>query len=290
MRARTSRAADRNYYDLAAMGLLSRRTQGSELAFEAYGVEVAVATEDAELIQRIESRLPPGHRRVAPSVDMPHLSLMRDRGEGFDVVAGGTAVTMSAELEVALRVLDSQIRAEIALRSPEAVFVHAGAVGHDGRAILLPGRSFSGKTTLVAALVRAGASYYSDEFAVLDEDGLLHAYPKPLSMRAEGARWGEESHAADLGGETGDVPLPVGMIVSTSYRSGESFEPERRSAGQGAIALVGNAVPARHRSDKVMATARRAAADALVLAGNRGEAEAAAQEILAWSERLAGAR
>jgi hypothetical protein len=186
-------------------------------------------------------------------------------------------------------VLDSQIGAEIALRSPEAVFVHAGAVGHDGRAILLPGRSFSGKTTLVAALVRAGASYYSDEFAVLDEDGLLHPYPKPLSMRSDASRWGEESDVADLGGEAGEVPLPVGMIISTSYRSGQSFEPERRSAGQGAIALVGNAVPARHRSDEVMATARRAAEAALVLEGPRGEAEAAAQEILARSKRLATA-
>ena len=272
------------------MGVLKRRKQGSELAFEAYGVSIAVAVEDPKLIERIEPRLPPGHRRVKPSNAMPRLSLTRDSGEGFDVVAGGTRVTMSADLDVALRVLDSQIRAEIALRSPEAVFVHAGAVGHDGRAILLPGRSFSGKTTLVAALVRAGASYYSDEFAVLDKEGLLHPYPKPLSVRVKGARWGEESHAADLGGETGEVPLPVGMILSTSYRSGRTFEPERRSAGQGAMALVANAVPARHRPGEVMATARRAAEGALVLEGDRGEAEAAAQEILAWSERLASAR
>jgi hypothetical protein len=268
------------------MGLLSRRTHAEELAFEAYGVSVAVAAEDPELMERIEARLPPGHRRVEPAEDMPRLSLRRDLGDGFDVVAGGTAVTLSAELDVALRVLESQIRAEVALRSPEAVFVHAGAVAYEGRGIVLPGRSFSGKTTLVAALVRAGATYYSDEFAVLDEDGLLHPYAKPLSMRSVGARWGEESDAADLGGETGEVPLPVGMIVSTSYRAGESFEPERRSAGQGAIALVGNAVPARHRSDRVMATARRAAEAALVLDGARGEADVAAREILAWAGRL----
>jgi hypothetical protein len=247
------------------MDLLSRRRQGSELAFEAFGAGVVVAVEDPELMARIESRLPPGYRRVKPSRGMVRVSLRRDLGEGFDVVAGGTAVTRSADLDVALRVLDSQIPAAIALRSPESVFVHAGAVSHDGRAILVPGPSFSGKTTLVAALVRAGAGYYSDEFAVLDEKGLVRPYPRP---------------------ETGEVPLPVAMIVSTSYRSGQSFEPKRRSAAQGALVLVANAVSARDRSDEVMAAARRAAEDAVVLEGARGEADAAAKEILALSGRV----
>ena len=64
------------------------------------------------------------------------------------------------------------------------MFVHAGVVAVDGRALLLPGGSFTGKTTLVAALLRAGAQYGSDEYAVLDEAGLvLPAYPRPLSIR-----------------------------------------------------------------------------------------------------------
>ncbi len=31
----------------------------------------------------------------------------------------------------------------------------------------------TGKTTLVKAMVEAGATYYSDEFAVLDKEGLV---------------------------------------------------------------------------------------------------------------------
>jgi hypothetical protein len=31
-----------------------------------------------------------------------------------------------------------------------------------------------GKTTLVVALLRAGAHYYTDDFALLDGDGLVH--------------------------------------------------------------------------------------------------------------------
>ena len=271
------------------MRLMGRREQGVELAFEAYGVGVVVTLEDAELVGLVEPRLPPGHRRVEPTEEMPRLALRSDSGQGFDVLAGGSVVTGSAELEVALRVLDAQIRAEVAFRSREAVFVHAGAVGYRGRAILLPGRSFSGKTTLVAELVRAGASYYSDEFAVLDDDGRVRPYPKRLSVREGGARWGEESTAEELGGASGEELLPVGTIVITTYRPRQSFEPESRSFGHGAMALVGNAIPARDRPAQVMAAARRAAEGAVVLEGDRGDADAAARVILARSERAAAA-
>ena len=53
---------------------------------------------------------------------------------------------------------------------------HAGVVGWRGRAIVIPGRSHAGKSTLVAELVRRGAVYYCDEFAVLHETGRVHPY------------------------------------------------------------------------------------------------------------------
>ena len=66
-------------------------------------------------------------------------------------------------------------------------------VGCGGGALLLPGGSFTGKTTLVGALVRAGAVYYSDQYALLDEDGLIHPYP---------------CHVERFGGSAGDEPVP----------------------------------------------------------------------------------
>jgi len=87
------------------------------------------------------------------------------------------------EFEHALLLLEAQVRAHIALHAPDRIFVHAGVVAHRGRASCCRGLSFAGKTTLVAALVRAGATYYSDEFAPLDADGLVHPYARPLSLR-----------------------------------------------------------------------------------------------------------
>lgn len=63
------------------------------------------------------------------------------------------------------------------------VALHAGCVAKDGRGVILPAPMESGKTTLVAGLLRRGLDYLSDEAAVIDpEDLTLHAYPKALSI------------------------------------------------------------------------------------------------------------
>ena len=61
--------------------------------------------------------------------------------------------------------------------------LHAGGVEHDEIGAVFPGRSEAGKSTLVAALVRAGLLYLSDEAVALDRDTrLIRPYPKPLSL------------------------------------------------------------------------------------------------------------
>ena len=50
-------------------------------------------------------------------------------------------------------------------------------------AIVMPGASFAGKTTMVRAWLEAGATYYSDEFAVLDRTGRVHPFARPLAIR-----------------------------------------------------------------------------------------------------------
>ena len=77
-------------------------------------------------------------------------------------------------LDLILDTLESDLQLHVAEQARRRLFVHAGVVGWKGRAIVIPGRSFTGKTTLVAELVRAGASYYSDEYALIDSRGKIH--------------------------------------------------------------------------------------------------------------------
>jgi hypothetical protein len=64
--------------------------------------------------------------------------------------------------------------------------IHAGVLSHRGGALVIPGSSGHGKTTLVAALVQAGFGYLSDEVLALDRgDATLVPFARPLAIGAD---------------------------------------------------------------------------------------------------------
>ena len=68
-------------------------------------------------------------------------------------------------------------------RTGGSVLLHAGAVEFDGRVVVVTGESGQGKSTLTAALVRAGGAYLTDELVIIDpEDLRVRPYPKPLDL------------------------------------------------------------------------------------------------------------
>jgi HprK-related kinase A len=64
------------------------------------------------------------------------------------------------------------------------LIVHAAVVERHGRALLLPGRAGSGKSTLCAALVVAGWRLLSDELALVDlQEGPVRPLARPISLK-----------------------------------------------------------------------------------------------------------
>jgi hypothetical protein len=61
--------------------------------------------------------------------------------------------------------------------------LHAACAARRGRAVALVGDSGAGKSSLVAALVRAGWTYLSDEAIGIDADANFHPYPRPITLR-----------------------------------------------------------------------------------------------------------
>jgi len=250
------------------------------VGFEAYGVTIAIGVVDRDLLPRIREILPPGWRSHDPEDAEEYFAVLADYAGAYQIASSGGAIPASSDLGVVLDVLDTSLRAHIALHAPDRIFVHAGVVAHDGRAVLIPGMTFSGKTTLVAELVRAGATYYSDEYAVLDESGLVHPYAKPLSVRG-GGRDQTEHHVSAFGGIAGTEPIEVGVVVVTQYSPGAEWQPRRLSAGAGVLALMGNTVPVRDRPEEALLTVRKAAEGAIFLEGDRGEARTVAEQLIA---------
>jgi hypothetical protein len=258
-----------------------RKRQGPEpLRVESFGVQLELTLEPRDLEIELAEILPPGWRPGHPSAGAGHFRLRQTDTDEYTVVLGENTCLEGGTRDVALGMLDAQMRLFVATQAHEWVFVHAGVVAQAGRALLLPGESFSGKTTLVAALVLAGAVYYSDEYAVLDGDGRVHPYPRPLSIRSDDRSVTRELRAHDLGADIGHDSAEVAVVVTTRYRHGAEWAPRRLTAGQGIVSLLANTVPARDRPEEVLQTLRRASTAAIMLEGDRGEARVVVPELL----------
>ncbi|MCW2959125.1 MAG: hypothetical protein JWP18_1928, partial [Solirubrobacterales bacterium] len=128
--------------------------------------------------------------------------------------------------------------------------------------------------------VAAGATYYSDEFAVIASDGSVLPYAKPLSIRSDGDRYGSVTPVEALGGAAGTAPIRLGLVTDLMYRSDAEWMPRRLTPGAGALALLSNTVPARTRPAQVLQASTRAIGGARVIAGDRGEADVTAGLLL----------
>jgi hypothetical protein len=252
----------------------------------AYGVPIGIRTNKPELLEQILDYAPPLWKPTSAAVVERLFSFRvaetgRNGRSAHVLMDDVETIAKSRSLKTILETFEVRAKMHVAEMARRRVFVHAGAVGWHGRAIIIPGRSLSGKTRLVAELVRAGATYYSDEYAVLDAHGRVYPYPKPLAIRKEGSGQHKKCPAEEIGGVTGTRPLPVGLIVIVSrYKPGGSWRPARLSEGPAVLELLSNTIPARRKPQVVISTLQRAVSGATCFKGGRGEAEEAARLIL----------
>ena len=265
--------------------LLDRIEWSASLSVTAYGVSISVRTNDPRIAEGLAGHLPPGSKRVEffDTDRVYSLVVEEDDRGGRDqhlVYVNDALLARRSTLQAGLRAFEADVQLYVAEMAPERVFVHAGVVGYQGRAILLPGRSFAGKSILVRELVRAGAQYYSDEYAVLDSAGGVHPYPRPISIRNE-RNPGPTKHPVDtVSVRAGDGPLPVGLVVMSEFRSGGEWRPRRLSPGRGALAMLANTVAARRIPEVALATLHQVVTRAPIVASERGEASSVVEPIL----------
>jgi hypothetical protein len=262
------------------MQKIDRLGWAAGIAFVSHGARLGIRVNDPAILERLPEHLPPGWRYASsPVVDSLYSLIVGGASQNssvrrYNLLYGGAArLARTMELDEVLQLLESSLRCSVALRARRRLFVHAGVVGWRGRAIVIPGRSMSGKTTLVEALVRAGATYYSDEYAVFDAQGRVHPYPKPLSIRQEPGKPPKRYPVEVLGGHPGTKPLPVGLIAVTRYDAGARWRPRVLSPGQALLALLDNTLLARIRPGTALATLQCVVPAALTLQGKHANAQ-----------------
>lgn len=277
------------------MAKLDRLGWAAGIAFVSHGVPIGIRVTDSAVLGRLTPHLPPGWRH-SPSLVVEDLYSLIVGGESpranihrYNVLyVGSGRLARERGLSEILEDLEGALHFSVAIGARRRLFIHAGVVGWRGRAIVLPGRSRSGKTSLVKALVQAGATYYSDEYAVLDAQGRVHPYPKPLSLREEGRERPRLCRIEALGGRVGTRPLPVGLIAVTEHKPEAHWRPRVVSAGEAVLSLLDNTVLARYQPEQTLETLQRAVTGAVALKGKRGEAEEVAATLLKRMESLVG--
>ncbi len=217
---------------------------------------------------------------------MDHLYSLRVGGPGprkgvrllHMLYVGPRRISRTARLEQLIEQMENDLALRVAALSEDEIFVHAGVVAIGGRAVLMPGVSGAGKSTLVKALMERGATYYSDEFALVDARGMVHPYPRRMSLRKK--RRTVRVSAAELGAESGDAPIPVGLVLDAKWREDGQWRPTPLSLGKSLLTLVRNAVTARSRPEDTFEWLSRAVKGASGIRCFRGEADEAADGII----------
>jgi 2-oxoglutarate-Fe(II)-dependent oxygenase superfamily protein len=257
-----------------------------ELRLSCYGVGVRISDNTGgELCRRLRESLPPefGDPDGTEAETVSYL-VNADNApgslepSGYRVTCGGGGGLAASTDEELLESLNEHIDNTIALCSRQKLFVHAGVVGWRGLAIVIPGSSLTGKSMLIAELVRRGAVYYSDKFAVLDDTGAVHPYRRALVLHGK-----ERTEPNDLRliREGASVePLQIGLIVATPYRQGTAWRPSVLRGAPAVLSVLQATVRAREETARMLQVAARIAPNVVTVAGLRPEAAEVAPRIL----------
>jgi hypothetical protein len=266
-------------------GATSELTHGT---YTAFGVSWEVRCESASLYRQLLERLPPGAAPCAAGTVERAYALrtlpatIAEREESYLLLADGRPLVRSSEPEEIADAFEENLRWLVAERSPRRVFLRAGVVGWRDRAIVIAGGRGTGKSLLVRALVAAGASYFSDDYAVL-EGNMVEPYPSRVpywpSLPGQGlACWLQEFAA---GREP--KPVPVGVVLFAPYQPGAVFRPKLISRGKSLLGMFKHAVAAQRNPAHVLRTLEAVTRRCNALEGVRGDARVVASYLL---ERL----
>jgi hypothetical protein len=260
----------------------------------AFGVSVCIKSDSVKLLEDAVDRSRKalvGNLEIIPECSTPHeFSLFRDNGT-YVLHHDGQIARHSSNRRYFLKSFESMLRIKIAEYAYNRVFLHAGVVGWKGKAVIFPGDSFDGKSTLAAEFVRAGADYYSDEYAVLDSDGLVHAFPRLISIR----RWNvseeifdvSEIPAESLGGTIGRGALPVGWILFTKYDENAVWAPTPLTPGKAVIEIISQTIPIRYAPEFSLKVLKKITSNAILLKSNRGDAREFVESFLDFVDNKA---
>ena len=248
-------------------------------AIQAFGCNIRVIADSEPVLRILEKYLLPSlPRTVSGSAKREIAMRISRRPHGHQLSCDHTTQVPADErclILEAMRLLDEAILKRLS----GFAAVHAGMVKINGQGLLLPGKTNAGKSALVAELLRQGAEYLSDEYAILDAEGRAHAYPRPLLLRNAGTEQ-VPALAEEWNTVIPDAPVPVGWILALQYDPAARWNIAPMAQSEAVLLLLRN-TPQRLVDDpQLFAAFQRVAYRARCYEGCRNDAQNAAEQIL----------
>jgi hypothetical protein len=268
------------------MDKIDRLGWAAGVAVQVFGVRIGIRVSDPLVREAVLSRVPAGWTRIQSAVVDRLYSIVtplihRRNVRHLCVLYGDhTRLSRTERIEDLLDYFESDLDLHIAANSQNQLFIHAGGVRWKGRTILIPGRSHTGKTTLVAEFLKSGAAYYSDDFAAVDHAGYLHAGPRDLSVRTE-SNISKRVRPEEFGAARAQ-PRPISFVLLTEYAEGARWSPHPLSRGQGMLGLLENTPSARKQPGFALRVLQRAVESAEIHQGYRGDKQQTVQEVMSY--------
>ena len=218
------------------------------LELELLGLPVRIEAGEEELRARLAVVYGRSRR---PASARPITARLAREGGGYRIAVDARGERTAESATEAVRALNHELLQALMERSRAHYFVHAAVVEWRGRALVLPGLSRAGKSTLALALVLEGARYLSDELLVFTRAGLAEPLPRALKIRDECLAYFPELEGSFVGEGEGrflpfealpeDIvatPAPVGSIAVPCWSPGARNRPEPMSRGKALLALA----------------------------------------------------
>ncbi|MCY7377328.1 MAG: hypothetical protein LH472_15320 [Pyrinomonadaceae bacterium] len=269
---------------------------GNYLRFQKFGVKIGIQAAKPAYLREVyvglEKIFPNGFEPAAASEIEYQFSIKSNgskKDENLEFYLNDEKLFENGSREIFFDLVESRIRITVAEFAVGKVFLHAGVVGWQGKAIIIPATSFSGKTTLVAELVKKGAAYYSDEYAVLDADGNVEPFPKWLSLRGIIDDWTQlDCPVEAIGGIAATGTIPVGLVLIARYdkakKSPRKWQPRKLSQGAGIMEILPHTLPIRNKPKFVLEVLKKLTNRAIIVKTVRGDAVEFAETLLSYVE------
>jgi len=250
--------------------------------FESYGEKIGFRFDEVKLKPKLLSILP----RISKVVDYQScenvISLIVNENKETNGLYYNNEPAMMFEVfdDSVLESIENKIIIILAMASlPTKFYLHAGAIVFNNTGILIPGISYTGKTTLVEEFIKAGADYYTDDCIVLDNEGFFLPFPRPLAIRTKEGRIFREANY--FGAKTGNKKKKVDLILFTSFEEHAVWQPKKLSQGSGILKLMDNFYyrgSVGNEPAEIIKTLTSLTKNILMYGGERGEAS----KVVGW--------